>query len=212
MEISEEMNRYAEEHTTEESLLLAQLNRETHVKIMHPRMLSGHLQGKLLEFISRWVQPRYILEIGTFTGYSALCMAQGLQPDGELHTIEINDELKEFALSFINQSTLAPKIRLHTGNALDIIPVLNITFDMVFIDGEKTEYMDYYKTVIEKVRPGGVIIADNVLWSGKVIEKPEKNDYDTRTLQQFNDYVHRDKRVENLLLPIRDGLMILQKI
>lgn len=212
MEISEGMNRYAEEHTTEESPLMAQLNRDTHIKIMHPRMLSGHLQGKLLEFISKWIHPQYILEIGTFTGYSALCLAQGLRPSGELHTIEINDELKKFALSYINQSPLAASIKLHTGDALDIIPGFNITFDMVFIDAEKREYMDYYNAVIGKVRSGGVIIADNVLWSGKVIEKPEKNDYDTKALQQFNDYVHRDKRVENLLLPVRDGLMILRKI
>ncbi len=203
---------YVLAHTTEESPLMAQLNRETYVKIMHPRMISGHLQGKLLEFISRWVQPLYILEIGTFTGYSALCLAQGLQSGGELHTIEINDELKEFALSHINKSPLASKIKLHTGDALDIIPELNYTFNLVFIDADKREYPDYYNAVIEKVKPGGVILADNVLWDGKVLEKPAKNDRDTIALQQFNELVHRDKRVENLLLPIRDGLMILRKL
>jgi len=199
------------EHTTDENELLKELYRETHVKIYHPRMLSGHLQGKILKMLSHMIAPYRILEIGTYTGYSALCLAEGLLPGGLLHTIEINDELEEFIRLYINRSSHASKIKLHIGNAINIIPSLDDTFDLVFIDGDKREYLDYYHAVFSKVRQGGFIIADNVLWNGKVLN-PNENDEFTKSIREFNDYVHYDTRVENVMLPIRDGMMILRKI
>ncbi|GAB4451659.1 MAG: class I SAM-dependent methyltransferase [Bacteroidales bacterium] len=204
------VQKYVIEHTEEESELLKELERETNVKIYHPRMLSGHLQGKLLKMFSMMIAPYRILEIGTYTGYSALCLAEGLLPGGILHTIEINDELEEFIRLYINRSPLSSKIKLHIGNALNIIPGLDETFDLVFIDGDKREYLEYYLAIFEKVRQGGFIIADNVLWNGKVLNENENDEF-TKSIRTFNDYVHYDTRVENVMLPLRDGMMILRK-
>ncbi|NSW46334.1 MAG: class I SAM-dependent methyltransferase [Bacteroidales bacterium] len=207
----ESIEKYVLEHTADENELLKELYRETHVKIYHPRMLSGHLQGKILKMLSHMIAPYRILEIGTYTGYSALCLAEGLLPGGLLHTIEINDELEEFIRLYINRSPHASKIKLHIGNAINIIPSLDDTFDLVFIDGDKREYLAYYHAVFNKVRQGGFIIADNVLWNGKVLN-PNENDEFTKSIREFNDYVHYDTRVENVMLPVRDGMMILRKI
>ena len=204
------VQKYVIEHTEEESELLRELERETNVKIYHPRMLSGHLQGKLLKMFSMRIAPYRILEIGTYTGYSALCLAEGLLPGGILHTIEINDELEEFIRLYINRSPLSSKIKLHIGNALNIIPGLDETFDLVFIDGDKREYLEYYQAIFDKVRQGGFIIADNVLWNGKVFNENENDEF-TKSIRTFNDYVHYDTRVENVMLPLRDGMMILRK-
>lgn len=204
------IQKYVIEHTEEESELLRELERETYVKIYHPRMLSGHLQGKMLKMFSQMIAPYRILEIGTYTGYSALCLAEGLLPGGILHTIELNDELEEFIRLYINRSQLSSKIKLHIGNALNIIPTIEDTFDLVFIDGDKREYLEYYHAIFEKVRQGGFIIADNVLWNGKVLNENENDDF-TKSIRAFNDYVHFDTRVENVMLPLRDGLMILRK-
>ncbi|MFW5872601.1 MAG: O-methyltransferase [bacterium] len=205
------LEEYILEHTEPEDEILSHLNRETHLKMLHPRMLSGHLQGKFLEMISRMVQPLNILEIGTFTGYSAICMARGLKQGGTLDTIEINDELKQFAIDQFEKAGLNEKINLHIGNALEIISHLDKNYDLVFIDGDKKEYIQYYNLLFPLVNVGGYIIADNVLWSGKVIDPMEKNDADTIGIMQFNDLVHNDNRVMNVLLPLRDGLMISMK-
>jgi predicted O-methyltransferase YrrM len=178
---------------------------------MQARMLSGHIQGKFLELISKMISPSNILEIGTFTGYSAICLAKGLTDNGILHTIDIDDELRYIAEDFISRSSVSDKIRLYTGDALTIVPQMDMLFDLVFIDGDKREYSAYYNLVIEKVRKGGYIIADNVLWSGKVLDENVKpNDKFTAELLAFNDFVQNDSRVENLLLPIRDGMMIIR--
>jgi len=204
------IEQYAQKHSSEEMRILAELSRETQVKVLRPRMLSGHLQGLFLQMISKMIQPQKILEIGTYTGYSAICLAQGLQTNGVIHTIEINDELKSMICRYIEKAKLTDKIQLHIGDALNIIPALNETWDLVFIDADKENYLNYYKLVIEKVRPGGWIIADNVLWSGKVLDENE-NDLETSSIRKFNQYIHHDNRVEHLLLPIRDGLMIIRK-
>lgn len=206
------IDQYCIAHSSPEDELLQELVRYTHLHVMHPRMLSGHLQGRLLGMISRMLSPRRILEIGAFTGYSTLCLAQGLTPDGILHTIEHNDELEDVCNKFIRRSRYAQQIQLHIGKALEVIPALAETFDLVFIDGDKREYTDYFYAVIDKVRSGGFIIADNVLWDGKVIEEPVANDAQTQGIIRFNDLVQRDSRVENLLLPLRDGLMICRKL
>ena len=174
-------------------------------------MLSGHLQGKFLEIISRMIKPENILEIGTYTGYSAICLAKGLKKNGKLDTIEINDELKIFINKYIAAAGLQDKITLYTGNALQIIPLLNKKYDLVFIDGDKKEYIDYYTTAFPFVKPGGFILADNVLWNGKVVGSPENKNKDTLGIMQFNDLVQQDQRAMNVMLPLRDGLMIIQK-
>lgn len=202
---------YALAHTSAESLLLAQLNRETHAKVLQSRMLSGHLQGRLLSLLSSMIQPRRILEIGTYTGYSALCLAEGLTDDGVLITIDVNEELEAFTRSFFEQSPLGHKIDFRIANAVTLIPTLNETFDLVFIDADKLNYGLYYDLVFDKVRPGGVIIADNVLWSGKIVQTEKKTDKDTQALLDFNQKLHHDPRVSNVLLPVRDGLMIVRK-
>mgnify|MGYP003565382545 CR=1 FL=1 len=198
-------------HTEAESELLAELNRETEHKILLSRMLSGHLQGKVLEMISKMIKPSYILEIGTYTGYSALCLALGLSEEGVLHTIEINDELENFTKSFFEKSVIGHKIKFYIGDACTIIPQLPDNIDLVFIDGDKRQYIDYYKLVIEKTQSGGFILADNVLWSGKVVDTNSKPDEYTEGILAFNDFVHQDNRVENVILPIRDGIMLLRK-
>jgi caffeoyl-CoA O-methyltransferase len=179
---------------------------------MMPRMLSGHLQGQVLKMISHMVRPARILEVGTYTGYSALCLAEGLQEGGKLHTIDINEELEIMVRKFISEAGMEEKIEYHIGNALDIIPTFNETFDLVFIDADKENYSNYYDLVIDKVRKGGFIIADNVLWSGKVLMDRAKMDPDTKAIFDYNDKVMNDDRVENVLFPIRDGLMVARKL
>lgn len=208
------INDYSENHTSPESDLLAKLNRETHAKILQARMLSGHLQGRVLAMFSHMMRPDKILEIGTYTGYSALCLAEGLSENGKIITIDINEELEDFTRSFFNESPLSDKIDYKIGDASKIIPTLPETFDIVFIDADKINYQKYYDLVFDKVRVGGYIISDNVLWSGKVadIQQDRKIDRDTQTLLDFNKMCHDDPRTENILMPIRDGLMICRKI
>jgi len=202
---------YCEQHSTEESNLLKFVSRETHAKVLMPRMLSGHLQGNFLAMISLMLRPRLVVEIGTYTGYSAICLAQGLQENGKLHTIDINEELGTFVRSNFEKANLQDKIQLHLGNAMDLLPQLALQdIDLVFIDADKKNYSHYYDLVIDSVRIGGWIIADNVLWSGKVIT--DANDKDTVAMKAFNDKVQADARVFNTLLPLRDGLMICQRI
>lgn len=211
--IDERLLAYCEDHTSPEDELLLHITRETHAKVLMPRMLSGHLQGKVLELLVKMLQPQVILEIGTYTGYSGLCMAKGLGADGKLITLDINDELEPMVRGFFDRSGLASKIDYRLGNALDIIPTLEDRFDMVFIDADKANYNKYYELVIERVNPGGIILADNVLWSGKVLVEPgQKIDKDTQALLDYNRMVQEDPRVENVLLPIRDGLMMARKL
>lgn len=205
-----DIENYALAHTSSEGALLTQLNRETHAKVLQPRMLSGHLQGRLLALFSKMMRPRRVLEIGTYTGYSALCLAEGLTDDGHLLTIDVNEELEAFTRAFFDQSPLGTKIDFRIADAAQLIPTLTDTYDLVFIDADKKNYALYYDLVIDKVRAGGVIIADNVLWSGKVVQN-EKIDKETEALLAFNQKIHKDVRVSNLLLPIRDGLLIAQK-
>ncbi|HBX50618.1 MAG: methyltransferase [Bacteroidetes bacterium GWF2_33_38] len=206
-----EIEKYILDHTEPESELLKDLTRQTHVKILYPRMLSGHIQGRILKMITDMIRPKRVLEIGTYTGYSALCFAEGLSDDGKIHTIEINDEIVDFAQSYFDKSENKNKIQLHIGDALEIIPTINERFDLVFIDGDKRNYLEYYHAVFEKVNVGGYILADNVLWSGKVVEPLVSNDLYTKGILDFNTFVHNDSRVENLIFPIRDGIMILRK-
>jgi len=211
--ISKELSMYCESHTSAESDELNALNRETHAKILMPRMLSGHLQGRFLAMISHMLKPKRILEIGTFTGYSAICLAEGLASDGELITIDNNEELRTIAHNYAKKAGFENKIRFITGNASNEIEKLDAAFDLVFIDADKSNYALYFDMVIDKVKQGGIIIADNVLWSGKVVaHQSEKTDKDTAALMAFNRQVQLDNRVENVLLPIRDGLMMIRKL
>jgi len=203
------LEKYILEHISEEGLLLEELFRKTHTSAVNPNMISGHLQGKILEMFVRMISPSRILEIGTFTGYSAICMAGALKEGGELHTIEINDELSGLNEEFFRRSGFSGRIIMHTGDAKTVIPALDQSFDMVFIDGDKREYSLYYDLVFDKTRSGGFIIVDNVLWGGKVVE--ETSDPMTRGIQDFNRKVKHDERVENVILPVRDGLMIIRK-
>ena len=209
--IDEKIEAYALAHSQPESEVLKKLNRDTHAHILMPRMLSGHMQGNLLSMLSKMIQPKQILEIGTYTGYSGIRLAQGLQEGGKLHTIDINEELEKMVRSFFNEAGLSNKINYYIGNALNIIPTLKETFDIVFIDADKKNYSAYYDLIFDKVRVGGYIIADNVLWSGKVLDASEKMDADTKAIDVFNKKIHNDSRVEHMLLPIRDGLMIVRK-
>lgn len=210
--IDEELQRYAEDHTSPESELLRKINRQTYLNVMKPRMLSGHLQGRLLSMFSHMMRPKQVLEVGTYTGYSAMCLAEGLQEDGTLYTIDINEELEDTVRGYIKEAGLSESVKYYIGNALEIIPTIDATFDLVFIDADKYNYATYYDLVIDRVRSGGYIIADNVLWSGKVLEKyRRKLDEDTAALLDFNKKVQDDPRVENILLPVRDGLMIARK-
>lgn len=202
---------YIQNHTTAEDQILAQLYRETHLRVLNPRMLSGPVQGKLLEIFSRMMNPGRILEIGTYTGYSAICLARGLAPGGVMHTIEINPELDEIAIKYFKLAGLERSIIRHTGDALHIIPSLEDIFDLVFIDASKEHYPDYYNMVFDKVRTGGIILADNVLWDGKVIHHGKKPDKETAGIIAFNDMVQQDVRVENVMISDRDGLMIIRK-
>ncbi|WP_194974195.1 O-methyltransferase [Aquiflexum lacus] len=204
---------YCEDHSSGEDELLRHISRETHAKVLMPRMLSGHLQGKTLEMLVKMLNPQVILEIGTFTGYSGICMARGLGENGRLITLDINEELEDMVREFFETSGLASKIDYRIGNAMDIIPKIDEKFDMVFIDADKANYINYYNLVVEKMNQGGIILADNVLWSGKVIsEEGEKIDKDTQIILDYNKMVQNDPRVENVLLPIRDGLMLARKL
>jgi caffeoyl-CoA O-methyltransferase len=209
--ISEALSFYSEQHSEAESPLLNELNRETHLKVMSPRMLSGHLQGRFLSLISKLTQPKHILEIGTYTGYSALCLAEGLSSDGKLITIDPNEETNIVANKYFQRSAYAQQIELKAGDATKIIPTLSPALDIVFIDADKRNYALYFDLVIDKVKKGGLIIADNVLWSGKVVLDEKEMDADTKAIHDFNKKVNEDKRVSNLLLPIRDGLMLMIK-
>lgn len=210
--INEAISKYAEDHTQHESDVLQQLNRDTWANVLIPRMLSGHMQGRILSMISKIHQPKTILEIGTYTGYSALCLAEGLAENGILHTIDINEELEEMVTSYINKAGMNEAIKMHVGNALEIIPNLEASFDLVFIDADKENYSNYYDMVIDRMPSGGLLIADNVLWSGKVLDSIQiEKDEETRALHQFNEKIHADERVENVLFPVRDGLMVVRK-
>lgn len=204
------LEQYILDHSTPEDPILEDLYRQTHIRFVNPNMVSGHAQGKFLEFISMMVRPENILEIGTFTGYSAICLSKGLRDNGKLITIEINDELSSFAGEYFMKSGTEGKIIPLTGNALEIIPGLDMKFDLVFIDGDKREYIEYYKLIIGKVNPGGYILADNVLWGGKVIDKDTK-DPQTMGIIAFNEMIIRETGIENILLPLRDGLMLIRK-
>lgn len=200
---------YIAKHSADEPPLLAQLNRETHAKVLVPRMISGHIQGRVLSFISKLARPKNILEIGTFTGYSAICLAEGMQPDGKLYTIDINEELEDMVQRYIDAADLTDRVDIRVGNAIDIIPQIDEKFDLVFIDADKLNYANYYDLVFDKVSTGGLILADNVLWSGKVVNK--EKDKDTEALHLYNQKIKNDPRVEPLLLGVRDGVMIARK-
>lgn len=211
LEKDEAIESYILSHIDEESDLLRQLNRDAHVNLLKPRMLSGHLQGKMLQLFCRMIQPKYILEIGTYTAYATLCMAEGAIDDAEIHTIEVNDELEDFILKYLHQTKLKDKIHLHIGDAMEIIPQLDYTFDLVFIDANKRHYIEYYNLIFDKVRHGGLIIADNTLWDGHVLEVPKPSDKQTIGIQKFNDMLAKDERVEKVILPVRDGLTLIWK-
>lgn len=203
---------YAALHSEEEPVLLQQLRKETWQKVLVPRMLSGHLQGRLLSLISKMIRPKNILEIGTYTGYATLCLAEGLADNGLIHTIDHNEELVDFQKKYFKQADLDTRIKQYTGEALTILPTLQQSYDLVFIDADKVNYSRYFDLVINKVNKGGIILSDNVLWSGKVIEKVKKNDRDTSAIIAYNLKLKNDNRVENLLLPIRDGINISRKL
>ena len=211
-DLLDQLSDYCEAHTTPQATTLYELERETHLKTLSPQMLSGHLQGQLLAFISKIHRPKTILEIGAFTGYAAICLAQGLQEGGLLHTIEVNVELEYLIRKYIALAGLKDKIELHMGDALEIIPKLEGNFDLVFIDAGKQDYAAFYHLVIGRTNPGGLIIADNVLWSGKVVAKDRAQDPDAVSLHNFNEMVQNDPRVENIMLPIRDGLLIARRL
>ncbi|MCX6270254.1 MAG: O-methyltransferase [Bacteroidetes bacterium] len=202
---------YAVSLSSPELPILNRIYRETHIRQPFPRMVSGHQQGLLLQMISRMVRPDIVLEIGSFTGYSAICLAQGLTEDGRVHTLEINEELGDGLKEYFREAGLEKKIHLHLGNAIHLIPELENPFDLVFIDADKEQYLDYYHLVFEKVRPGGIILADNVLWGGKVLGDVAESDKEAQGILRFNNFIRTDDRIERLLLPLRDGLMVLYK-
>lgn len=210
--LPQEIEDYCEEHTSPESELLYQINRETHLIELRPRMLSGKIQGAFLTFISKMINPRHILEIGTYTGYATLCLAEGLQLGGKVDTIEIDIEKEERIRSYFAQSAFNENIKLHIGDALKIIPQLNSVWDLVLIDADKRDYEAYYDLVLPQMKKGGIILVDNVLWSGKVVEEVKPNDKDTQAIMAFNDKVQLDQTVRNLLLPYRDGMMMIEKL
>ncbi len=209
--LPEAIEDYILKNSEEEPIVLKNLNHETWEKVLIPRMLSGHLQGRVLSMLSHMINPTNVLEIGTYTGYSAICLAEGLKDGGKIHTIDINEELEEMVNTYIEKAALKDTIINHIGNAMDIIPSLPESFDLVFIDADKTNYSNYYDLVFDKVNPGGYIIADNVLWSGKVVEPTENLDPDTLALIAYSEKVNNDPRVQNVLFPIRDGLMVVRK-
>ncbi len=202
------LEEYIKNNSENEPDILQKLTRETHLKVIQPRMITGHFQGRVLSMLSKIMYPKNILEIGTYTGYSALCLAEGLSKNGVLHTIEINDELEEMQRRYFNESGYGEQITQHIGNALEVIPNLDVIFDLVFIDAKKTDYPQYFEAVLKKTKPGSVILTDNVLWSGKVVEPLDPKDKATKILLDFNMQLKKDPRVETVLLPIRDGLTV----
>lgn len=205
------METYILDHIDPESDYLKELYRDTHVKLLRPRMASGHLQGRILKMFVEMVRPRQVLEIGTYSGYSALCMAEGLKDGAMLHTFEINDEQEDFTRPWLENSPYADKIKFYIGDALELVPQLGITFDLAFIDGDKRKYVEYYDMVYEYLSSGGYILADNTLWDGHVLEEPHPTDRQTIGIKKFNDYVANDSRIEKVILPLRDGLTIIRK-
>lgn len=206
--ISQELEDYIEQHSEKEPALLAALNKETYQKILLPRMLSGHFQGRVLSILSKLIRPVNILEIGTYTGYSALCLCEGMQENGQLHTIDIKEELVDFQRKHFDKSLWGKQIIQHLGEAVDIIPTLDLRFDLVFIDADKENYLNYFELILPKMNKGGIILSDNVLWSGKVLEPLNPKDLSTKILLEYNQLLATDSRVETVLLPIRDGLTV----
>lgn len=211
MKDSEALDQYILEHIDEEGEYLNSLYRATHLKLTRPRMASGHLQGRLLKMLVRMIKPKQILEIGTYSGYSALCLAEGLEEGGMLHTFEINDEQELFTRPWFENSAYADKIKFYIGDALKLLPNMDITFDLAFIDGDKRKYMEYFELVYSKLAPGGYILADNTLWDGHVLETPKESDAQTISIKRFNDNIANDSRIEKVILPLRDGLTIIRK-
>lgn len=210
--INKEIQDYSDKHSSPEPIVLQELNRETHAKVMSPRMLSGHFQGRLLSLFSKMLQPKLVIEVGTYTGYSALCLAEGLREGGKLHTIDINPEQEKRIRTYIEKAGFTDKIELYIGNAKDIIPKIEGEIDLVFIDADKSNYYTYFELVADRMSKGGLVIADNVLWSGKILDEKERiKDKDTKALHEFNEKVSQDPRFEALLMPIRDGLMVLRR-
>ena len=209
--IPKDINSYCEKYTQREDEVLYQLHRETYLKILRPRMLSGHLQGQILTFFSKMIQPKHILEIGTYTGYSAICLARGLKKGGKLHTIDVNEELEDFSNSYFEKAGLKNDIVMHIGKAIDVVPKLVVEWDLVFIDADKENYINYYNMVLPLVKKGGFIISDNVLWSGKVTQPIDAGDKETKILVELAELINSDSRVENVLMPIRDGLLVARK-
>lgn len=210
LEINKELEKYILDHTETEDEILRELSRETHVKMLRPRMLSGHMQGKFLKMICQMMNPKRILEIGTYTGYSAISMAMGSSEDCVIHTIDCNDELEYFTRNFIQRAGCENKIKFHIGDALEIIPEINETFDLVFIDADKRQYVKYFEAIYPKLKKGSFVLADDVLWDGKVVEEVENKDKQTQGILEFNNFIQKDTRVENLMLPIRHGLMMIR--
>lgn len=206
--ISEDLENYVANHSQQEPELLVQLNKETHQKILQPRMLSGHFQGRVLSMLSKIIHPKSILEIGTYTGYASLCLAEGLQENGTLDTIDINEELEEIQKKYFDLSEYSNQIAQHIGDAIEIIPTLNKKFDLVFIDADKENYINYFHLIVPLMNKGGIILSDNILWSGKVLEEVKANDKSTQILLDYNKIINEDSRVETVLLPIRDGLTV----
>lgn len=207
----ESIEQYILEHIDDEGDYLRALYRDTNVKLMRPRMASGHLQGRMLKMFVRMIRPKQILEIGTYSGYSALCMAEGLDEGALIHTFEINDEQEDFTRPWLDGSMFADRIKFYIGDALELVPQMDVVFDLAFVDGDKRKYQEYYEMVLNKLSKGGYIIADNTLWDGHVLEEAHSNDYQTIGIKKFNDFVATDARVEKVILPLRDGLTIIRK-
>ena len=207
-----DLDQYVVNHTENEPAPLKELNRKTWIEILNPRMIAGHFQGRVLSMLSHMIQPTHILEIGTFTGYSAICWAEGLQTNGQIHTIDVNEELENLAKSYVTKSGFEEQVHFHIGNAINLIPTLDYEWDIVFLDADKANYTNYYNLVFDRVKKGGYIIADNVLWNGKVIDKGAFEEIDTKAILEFNEMIQADDRVQNVLFPIRDGLMIARKL
>ena len=211
MNRQKELDKYITDHIDEEDPVLNELDRETHLTVLGARMISGHLQGQVLSMISKMIEPVNILELGTFTGYSAICLARGLKPGGKLITVEVDDELESIARKYFEKAEVQDQIDQRIGSALEIIPMLTEKFDLVFIDADKREYLGYYNLLIDRLESGAYILADNTLWSGKVLEEPKYNDYQTKSILAFNDALKIDQRVEKVILPLRDGMTLIRK-